>query len=224
MKRNFSCLQNKTDPCNGKLPERSSILIPRRANQIFAEGRPQHSLSLVPFWMWFETNKLWACSVSHLYNRGCCNFMKGPDVIDDNQIEWEGAKRGQCRQRAVSKQVLKQQGPTSCFPRKNQESHTLRNCAGVTDQNNCSELGAPTDTPSNLRYSQAKFSLYTWHPRLPRKYRHWLWFFLYSYEVHIIHSGWRKCNGNWNIKKEDSGGLKGCPNDMFTSHSWTLWS
>ena len=133
----------------------------------FAEGRPQPSLSLVPFWMWFETNKLWACSVSHLYNRGCCNFMKGPNVIDDNQI-----KSGREQRRASvspewcqdSPRLLKQQGPTSCSPRKNQESHPLRNCAGVTDQNNCSEWGAQTDTPGNFRYSQAKFSLYTWHP------------------------------------------------------------
>lgn len=90
--------------------------------------------------------------------------MKGPDVIDDNQIKSGREQRGASVGRELcqdSPRVLKQQGPTSCSPRKNQESHALRNCAGVTDKNNCSELGAPRDTPSNFRYSQAKFSLYT---------------------------------------------------------------
>lgn len=92
------------------------------------------------------------------HERARCNWRQ-PDQ------EWEGAKRGQCQPRAVSRQstITEATGTNQLFSQK-KESHSLRNCAGVTDRNNCSGLGAQTDTPSNFRYSQAKFSLYTWHP------------------------------------------------------------
>lgn len=150
------------------------------------------------------------------HERARCNWRQ-PDQ------EWEGAKRGQCQPRAVSRQstITEATGTNQLFSQK-KESHSLRNCAGVTDQNTCSGLGAQTPQVISGTVRQSSHSILD--TPLPRKYRQWLWSFLYSYEVHVIHSGWRKCNGNWNIKKEDFGGLKGCPSDVFTSHSGTLWS
>lgn len=200
-------------------------LDPQEGQPTFAEGRPQPSLSLVPFWMWFEANKLWACSVSHLYNRGCCNFMKGPDVIDDNQIKSGREQRGASVSPELcqdSPRLLKQQGPTSCSPRKKKVT-VWGIVLGLQIETTAVGWGHK-QTPQVISGTVRQSSHSIPDTPLPRKYRQWLWSFLYSYEVHVIHSGWRKCNGNWNIKKEDFGGLKGCPSDVFTSHFGTLWS
>ena len=153
------------------------------------------------------------------HERTQCNWRQ-PDQ------EWEGAKKGQCQPRVVSRQstITEATGTNQLFSQKKSgKSPSEELCWGYRSKQ-LQWVGGHKQTPQVISGIVRQSSHSILDTPLLRKYRRWLWSFLYSYEVHIIHSGWRKCNGNWNIKKEDFGGLKGCPGDVFTSHSWTLWS